>query len=278
MKIDWFTILAQGVNFLVLVWLMKRFLYKPILHALDEREKKIAAKLSDAEKKMSDAEKEREELKNKIKKFDEERTALMSQATAEVKTEKDRLLGEAKKTIEESNLKRQEALNREKKNLNESILHQTQQEVLATARKILKDLTNVSLEVQTVAIFIERLRQLSQDKKKLLSTAIKSSSDPVVIRTSFEIPEAQSAAVQNIIKELFGEKIEIQFLTSPDLIGGIELNSNGQKVAWSISDYLSVFEEGVDELLTKSEKNVAIAAPQSQNSQPVREVNSNGAS
>jgi F-type H+-transporting ATPase subunit b len=278
MKIDWFTILAQGVNFLVLVWLMKRFLYKPILHALDEREKKIAAKLSDAEKKMSDAEKEREELKNKIKKFDEERTALMSQATAEVKTEKDRLLGEAKKTIEESNLKRQEALNREKKNLNESILHQTQQEVLATARKILKDLTNVSLEVQTVAIFIERLRQLNQDKKKLLSTAIKSSSDPVVIRTSFEIPEAQSAAVQNVIKELFGEKIEIQFLTSPDLIGGIELNSNGQKVAWSISDYLSVFEEGVDELLTKSEKNVAIAVPQSQNSQPVREVNSNGAS
>ena len=39
MLIDWFTICAQALNFLILVWLMKRFLYKPILHAIDEREK-----------------------------------------------------------------------------------------------------------------------------------------------------------------------------------------------------------------------------------------------
>ena len=40
MKINWFTVIAQLVNFLILVWLMKRFLYKPILNAIDEREKK----------------------------------------------------------------------------------------------------------------------------------------------------------------------------------------------------------------------------------------------
>ena len=42
MLIDWFTVAAQALNFLILVWLMKRFLYKPILHAIDAREERIA--------------------------------------------------------------------------------------------------------------------------------------------------------------------------------------------------------------------------------------------
>ena len=46
MLIDWFTVGAQALNFLILVWLMKHFLYQPILHAIDAREKKIAAELA----------------------------------------------------------------------------------------------------------------------------------------------------------------------------------------------------------------------------------------
>ena len=46
MLIDWFTVAAQAVNFLILVWLLKRFLYKPVLAAIDEREKRIATQLA----------------------------------------------------------------------------------------------------------------------------------------------------------------------------------------------------------------------------------------
>ena len=53
MLIDWFTIGAQVLNFLILVWLLKRFLYKPILHAIDAREKRIAKELADADAKQS---------------------------------------------------------------------------------------------------------------------------------------------------------------------------------------------------------------------------------
>ena len=55
MPIDWFTVVAQAINFLILVWLLKRFLYKPILHAIDEREKGIAAQLAQAEAKKAEA-------------------------------------------------------------------------------------------------------------------------------------------------------------------------------------------------------------------------------
>ena len=46
MLIDWFTIIAQALNFLILAWLLKRFLYRPVLNALDEREKLIASELA----------------------------------------------------------------------------------------------------------------------------------------------------------------------------------------------------------------------------------------
>ena len=65
MLIDWFTVIAQVVNFLILVWLLKRFLYRPILNAIDAREKRIAAKIADADAKEAEAQKQREEYQQK---------------------------------------------------------------------------------------------------------------------------------------------------------------------------------------------------------------------
>ena len=70
MIIDWFTVGAQTLNFLVLMWLLKRFLYKPILHAIDEREKRIATELANADKKKAEAQKERDEFRKKNEEFD----------------------------------------------------------------------------------------------------------------------------------------------------------------------------------------------------------------
>ena len=55
MLIDWFTVGAQALNFLILVWLMKRFLFKPVLDAIDAREKRIAAAIADADQKKAEA-------------------------------------------------------------------------------------------------------------------------------------------------------------------------------------------------------------------------------
>ena len=80
MLIDWFTVGAQVLNFLILVWLMKRFLYKPILNAIDEREKRIATELADADAKKAEAQKERDDFQHKNEEFEQQRGALLSKA------------------------------------------------------------------------------------------------------------------------------------------------------------------------------------------------------
>ncbi len=49
MAIDWITVSAQIVNFLILVWLLKHFLYQPIIRAMDRREQRVSERLNEAQ-------------------------------------------------------------------------------------------------------------------------------------------------------------------------------------------------------------------------------------
>ena len=95
MRIDWFTGSAQAINFLILVWLMKRFLYKPILDAVDAREKRVATELADAAAKKAEAKMERDDLQHKHDAFDPQRAAVLSKAPEEAAAARQRLLGPA---------------------------------------------------------------------------------------------------------------------------------------------------------------------------------------
>ncbi len=249
MLVDWFTVAAQALNFLILVWLMKRFLYKPILNAIDERERRIAAELADAAAKKEEAQKEQTEFQLKNEEFDKQRAAMMRQATDEAQAERGRLLDEARKAADALAAKRREALESEQRDLHESISLRTQQEVFAISRKVLADLAGTGFEERLCAVFVDRLRQLDGDAKRELGEALKSSSAPSTLRSVMELPAEQRSAIQNALNETFSSEIQVQFETAPSLIGGIELAANGQKVAWSIGDYLTSMENAVNELL-----------------------------
>ena len=243
MLIDWFTVGAQALNFLILVWLMKHFLYKPILHAIDEREKRVATELANADKKKVEAQKESDDFKHKNEEFDQQRAALLSKATAEVKAERQRLLDEARNAADALSAKRQETLRNDAHNLHQAISRRTQKEVFAIARKVLKDLAATSLEERLVDVFIRRLRGMDGKMKVGLVGALKKASDPALVRSAFDLIAEQQAAIQNALNEISSAEIHIRFETVPDLISGIELTSNGQKVAWSIADYLTSLEK-----------------------------------
>jgi len=254
MLIDWFTVGAQALNFLILVWLLKHFLYKPILNAIDEREKRIAKELADADAKKTEAQKEHDEFQKKNEEFDQQRAALLAKATDEAKAERQRLLDEARKAADALSAKRQESLINDARYLNQAISHLTQKEVFAITRKALTDLATVSLEERMSEVFTRRLRELDDKAKTVLGDALRKNSEPAFVRSTFDLPVAQRAAIQNALNETFSAEIHIRFETSPDLVSGIQLSSNGQKVGWSIADYLASLEKGVGELLKEKDK------------------------
>jgi len=230
------------------VWLMKRFLYQPILRAIDEREKRIATDVANADSKKAEAEKERDDFQHKNAEFDEQRAALMSKATGEAQAERQRLLDEARKAAAALSTKEWDTLRDEEHNLHQAITRRTQQEVFAIARKALNDLATTSLEERLGEVFNRRLREMNGDGKKGLAAALKTAPDPAIVRSAFDLPAEQRAAIQNALNETFSAEIRVRFETSPDLVSGIELTTNGQKVGWTIADYLSSMETSLAKL------------------------------
>ena len=254
MLIDWFTVGEKAINFIILVWLLQRFLYKKILSAVDAREKRIAAELANAEAKMAEAQQEREEFQRKNEEFDRQRAQLLSKATDEAKAERQRLLDEARKAADSLSAKREQALRSDANNLNQAIRRRTEQEVFAIARKALADLATTSLEERMSEVFNRRLRTMDATAKEGLGQALKTASAPALVRSAFDLPAAQRAAIQNALNETFSAEIHVRFETAPDVVSGIELSTDSQKMAWSIADYLVSLERSVGELLKEREK------------------------
>lgn len=264
MLIDWFTVIAQAINFLILVWLLKRFLYRPILNAIDAREKRVVTQLADADAKKTEAEKERDAFQHKNEEFDQQRAALLSQAMDEAKAERLRLLDAARQESDSLRAKRQEALISEQQSLREALTHRAREEVFAIARKALADLAGATLEERMADVFLRRLRELDDAAMAGLKSAFMASSSPLLVRTAFTLPPAHCAAIEAALKETLDRETQVQFETAPDLVSGIEISTNGHKVAWNIADYLASLGKGIDEVL-KAQPKAEVKTDQSAN-------------
>ena len=260
MLIDWFTVGAQALNFAVLVWLMKRFLYQPILDAIDAREKRIATELAAAAQKKTEAQHEHDEFKQKNEDIDQQRGELLKQARDAADAERQKLMEAARQAAEALANKRQEALASEAASLTQAVRQHAQTEVFAIARQALSDLATVKLEASACGVFIERLRGLQGEARGALAAALSGAHGAVLVRSAFELPSAQRLAVSKAIADSFGAEVELRYETAPALVSGIELVAGGEKFAWSIGDYLASLERAVSDVL-KARAHAPAAAP-----------------
>lgn len=245
MEINWFTLIAQIINFALLVWLLKRFLYGPILEAIAEREAKIVSQLNEAEAKKAEALKEQEEFKQKNLDFEEAKKELMNRAISESKETKLNLLEEAR-TEAEALRSHLDKTNKEKRSIQEAaITHKIQEEVFAISKKALSDLATASLEEQAIVVFIHRLKSLKDDDLDQFKKAFKNSK--IIVRSAFPLSEIHQNQIKEQLHKLLERTISVEVELAPELIAGIELGTRDYRLSWSVSGYLRELEEKVFE-------------------------------
>ena len=247
MQIDWFTVLAQAINFIVLMWLLKRFLYKPILNAIAVREKEIADILADANAKEAKAKKEQAEFQKKNEEFEAQKTKMVNDAKKTAKEAGNELIEKAKTDAEAMRAKSKEALKNEAEKSNQEIIDHTKQEIFAITAKALHDLADAGLEEQVITVFIKQLENLAPKEKKAIAAAFKDAS-PATISSAFALHAAQKTAIKTAITENLGVEVSeenLHFKTTHKLIAGIELSLSGYRLGWNIKDYLATLEKSV---------------------------------
>ena len=137
MLIDWFTVAAQIVNFVVLVALLKHFLFGRLVHAMDAREQRIAARIAEAEEKNRDAERRVSAAQDETARIREQHDQMIASARDEAERERKQMLQKARDSLQALEVKWHEDLEREKSAFLHEIRTRAANEILAIARRAL---------------------------------------------------------------------------------------------------------------------------------------------
>jgi F-type H+-transporting ATPase subunit b len=242
-EIDWFTFFIQIINFLILVVLLRMFLYKPVIRAMEEREAKIAARLKEAEDRQKEAEQEVEDTRQARAELEATRDEYLAKAKEEVEARRKEMLEAVRREADELQTRWQETLEREKTAFLQQLRRRAGEQVFTVARRALADLADADLEQHIIQNFLKRLETLGDSEREALSEALPGSNGRVQALSAFEIPGDMQKKIRKAIHDQIDGKAEVEFEVSSDLIGGIELKLHGHEVKWSVMSYLETLEE-----------------------------------
>ena len=244
-EIDLFTLGAQIINFLVLVLLLRHFLYRRVVRAMDEREARIDSRLKEAQDRKKEAEQEAESYRKKNQELLDRDEELLAKAREEADIWRKKLEENARIEVEENKARWYEAVERQKEAFLIDLRRRAGEQTYIIVRRVLKDLANDDLERQIINTFIKLLANLEDDEKE----AIKAFDQGIIIRSAFEIPEIMRRMVEETVRDQIGNDSSIRFETAPDLICGIELHARDRQITWSLASYLDALEEDISRAL-----------------------------
>jgi F-type H+-transporting ATPase subunit b len=236
--IDWFTVGAQIVNFIILIYLLKRFLYKPILRAMDERERKIARRLQEAEEKRRKAEADAGELERQRLELEENREKMQAEAKKEIEQWREEAMEKARQEVEKTRTSWHENLEREKDDFIRSMKNVLSRQVFRAAAKALQDLADARLEAKLVDRFREKFAEAAKgdDGKRM--------GDRLQVRSGFALNKEQQQAVSDAANE-FLAGAEVEFDVEPEMGYGILITGNSRKFEWSLGRYMEEMEKDI---------------------------------
>lgn len=246
MKLDWFTVAAQIGNFLLLLWLLKRFLYRPILAAMAARQQRIAAALTEAQAQAAAAEALQRDYAARQQELATHRETALAQAQEAVAAQRQIWLAQARAEVNEARDRWRTALEREQQTVQQTLQREASRRLLALARRALHDLGNAELEAQMVVTLLARLRALDSEARHRLVRAARGG---CAILTAFPLPEPQQRRLTADLQQLLGSELSPDFQTDPSVPLGITLATPGQRLAWTLDSYLDGFAAELQALL-----------------------------
>ncbi|MEL6552519.1 MAG: hypothetical protein AAFQ63_03510 [Cyanobacteria bacterium J06621_11] len=247
MLINPWIVLAEIFNFLILVVVLQRFLYKPIMRAMAQREQSIADRLQSADVRETEAQTQIDQYQQLQANWAKQTQTRRSQMQQQLATERDSQADEIRLALEKKRVQWEEALRQEQKASLVDLRDRARSQLIQTVRSALRTLANTTLERQMVESFLTRIKTLSPAEKTSLQAAVAQlkNNPQWTIRTTFPLGEPLQQRLLEEIKEQLPNQATAEsfvFESYPDYPCGIELRIEGYKLAWHLEHYLDSLE------------------------------------
>ncbi len=258
MNINWSTVFFQIINFWIIVWILKKYLFKPVLSSMDKREKLIQSRLKEAEDTKKKAEKEKENLLNKMASLEQSKSNILADAYKKADVEYAMLIKSFNAEMEGKRKAFEEQIVLEREFLRNSIKDLAGQTILKTLSDALQNLANTDVEKAVLNNFILKIKSKNIEKLNELKKYYQKNKK-LSIYTSFDLDLKTKHLISDNIKEILNEKnVKISFEQHQDIICGIEIVCPPMLISYGVNTYISEFKQNLDDGLAELTKTTKI--------------------
>lgn len=250
MGINWVTFFAQIVNLFVLIWLLKRFLYRPILQAVEKRQAEIMNKVNRAKEEYDLAEAEHKKLLKKQADFDAQKQQKFDEVLQETENLKNKWLSEIQNEAQKMRQKMQDDLNRQAINLHTQIRDMMADNFVTISKKIASQIAGMDCIEHSIDLFQKKVSGISKTDAKKIKSAYQKIGI-ISISSSETLTETTQKKLAQFLSETFDWELplKMKFETDTDLILGLEMTVGDICIQWHLKEYLDEYQTNLNTAL-----------------------------
>lgn len=246
MSVDWITVIAQIANFLILVWLLKRFLYRPILDGIDAREAEIAQRMDEARRVRDRADAKQVEFANRLAKFESDQSKVLETTDAQAQAARQKMIVETREQLRVERTAFARDQQAEAKRYVAMLQKSGAEALLALTRKALVDLADQTFEERMV---IQAGKQIDASRGELLEAAAQAGEAVVTTRDVLSDPVRANLKDQ-ITSRL--PNVTLRFTADPTQAPGLILRVGGVQVSWTVDSYIGELAAMLEDRVTNT--------------------------
>jgi F-type H+-transporting ATPase subunit b len=243
MNLDWSTFLLEIINFLVLVWILKRFLYKPVLDVIERRKASIAKTLSDAEAMRGEAEALKRQYDDKLAALDREKERARAALQEELQAERERRLAALGLTVEEERKKHDVLEARRVREETRQIEQAAVDQGTRFAARLLGRIASPEVEARLVDLFLDELVRQPEERRQAVREACQGLEEPIAVSSAYPLAADRRASVTDALGKWLCRTVTCRFTEDGAQLAGLRVTIGPWILEANLQHELRLFTE-----------------------------------
>lgn len=243
MEFDISTFLLEIVNFLILIWILQRLFYKPVLAVINRRKQHIDQTLSDAQKLQQQAEELRQRYENRQTQWEQEKQAALNALHREIDTQRKNQMDKLLAELEQEQQKAKVTLSRLQQDIQQQAEKRALQNGARFAGILLKQAAGPELERSLCALLLEHFTELPEECKLCLQTLDAEKSVAVHISSAFPLPAELKHKLEQKLGTLINRRDVFHYQQNAELIAGLRIDIGAWVLNANLQHELTGFAE-----------------------------------
>lgn len=244
MELDWSTFILEVINFLILVWLLKRFLYQPVLNMVELRRQKIDSELAQARSGQEQVSVLQQQYEARLADWEQEKRGILDNLEQQIAQERSKRMQQLDDEAEQQRLKHQARNQQQQTQWRDQAGAEALQLGSAFTARLLKSLSGPELDLRLQQLFIDQLAVLPEDSLRQLREGWNRDNARIEVTSALPLDEDRQQTIRQALEQKLGtSQTPWQFSVDEPLIAGLRVSISGWVLHASLQDELRFFSE-----------------------------------